>query len=557
MKDFSEDFFDEEKIRQVPRTELQRQKNYQELLPRPSDEEYQLLKKSIARDGLHPGHPILVNDDQVVLDGYTRLQIAGELDKEWVWVQTLEFEDHYAEKLFIIESNLVRRQLTTGQRAAAALKFLDIEKEMARDRQRQAGELYGKSHPKQDQESSSKLPLNSGEALGEAMKLLASQFKVGHDSLYRAQKIEQAAQSDPEVAEAWDQVKQGEGTVNQVYQQVQEKAGVKRKAKKKPKFDEAAEQEAYRELTKKTYFEKMTERLPDTEPFPDDELLRALHHVAKLKGIPVEAIDGAIELQKSLDYNGESLIMAWFRWWSQDLFDADTAWNFTMEWVELWQKQQRAARPEEVPVPDDTHKLGPWALDFVHQAGLEDLVRDFPAESAHLIYSDAVADVEQVGLLGELAARVLTEGKYLCVYVDKRQLPESMSRLSAAGLTYFWSCAVFRPDDKVEVQEMLVREKWRLLLLYRKGEASGAGWDWFEDAVENRRPSNREMVRQLVKGLTASGQLVVDPLVGSGITGQVTRSMGRRFLCFGAEEADVRAANQRISQVRLAEESAT
>jgi len=557
-----EDFIKHE-IRQAPRTELQRQKNYQELLPRPSDEEHQLLKEGIARDGLHPGHPILVNDDQVVLDGYTRLQIAEELGLEWVWVATLEFEDHYAEKLFIIESNLVRRHLRAGQRAAIALKFIEIEKEKARERQRRAGDKNLKQY-KGFQELGgdsdfSPVPPNSGGPEGEAMKLLASQFKVGHDSLYRAQKIEQAAQTDPEVAEAWDQVKQGEATVNQVYQQVQEKTGVKEKAKKKPKIDEAAVNEAYRKLTEKTYFEKMTERRPDPEPFSDDELLRALHHVAGLKGIPVEAIDGAIELDKfeGAGPPGDSNIMAWFRWWSQGLFNATMAWNLTMEWVERWQKQQRAARPEEVPVPDDTHKLGRWALDFVHQAGLEDLVRDFPAESAHLIYSDAVADVEQVGLLGELAARVLTEGKYLCVYVDKRQLPEAMSRLSAAGLTYFWSCAVFRPDDKVEVQEMLVREKWRLLLIYRKGEASGVGWDWFEDAVENRRPSNREMVRQLVKGLTASGQLVVDPLVGSGITGQVTRSMGRRFLCFGAVEEDVRAANQRISQVRLAEESAT
>ena len=168
-----EDFIKHE-IRQAPRTELQRQKNYQELLPRPSDEEHQLLKEGIARDGLHPGHPILVNDDQVVLDGYTRLQIAEELGLEWVWVATLEFEDHYAEKLFIIESNLVRRHLSAGQRAAIALKFIEIEKEKARERQRRAGELIGKNNLKQYEKSQelsglsngSQLPPNSGEAYG-------------------------------------------------------------------------------------------------------------------------------------------------------------------------------------------------------------------------------------------------------------------------------------------------------------------------------------------------------------------------------------------------------
>jgi hypothetical protein len=519
-------------IRKVPVTELQRQKNYLELVPRHSKEDYQRLKDRIVQDGLNPGLPIVVNDDEVVLDGYTRLQIAEELGLEWVYVTPLEFEDHYAEKLFIITANVNRRHLNTAQRAELALKLAEIEQEKARERQRQAGELIGKSNLKKGQElglvnNGSQLVSNltqAGNAInhehGSAMKLSAREAKVSYGTVYKAKKIKQAAQTDPEVAEAWDRAKTGEASVDQVY----------------------------RKFMEKSYFEKMTEKLPDPEPFPDEELLRALQHVADLKGIPREAINGAIELDPD--------VMEWFRLWSQGYFDAELAWNMTMEVVKIWQQEQRATLPEEIPVPEETHKLGPWALDFVHQARLEDLVREFPANSAHLIYSDMVADLEQVNLLGEFASRVLTEGKYLCIYIDKRHLPEAMSQLSAAGLTYFWSCAVFRPDDNVEVQERLVREKWRLLLIYRKGKASGAGWDWFEDAVENHRSSNRVLVRQLLMGLTMPGQLVVDPLVGSGIIGQVARSLTRRFLCFDADDADVRAANQRISQVRLAEETA-
>jgi large subunit ribosomal protein L6 len=154
-------------------------------------------------------------------------------------------------------------------------------------------------------------------------------------------------------------------------------------------------------------------------------------------------------------------------------------------------------------------------------------------------------------LLGKFASRTLKPGKSLCLYVDKRHLPQAMARLSGAGLTYLWSCAAFRPADKAEVPDMLVREKWRLLLIYRKGEASESTWDWFEDSVECRQPSNRDLARQLIKGLTIPGQVVVDPLAGSGITGQMARSLERRFLCFGADEADVQAANQRIAQIVL------
>jgi hypothetical protein len=162
-------------------------------------------------------------------------------------------------------------------------------------------------------------------------------------------------------------------------------------------------------------------------------------------------------------------------------------------------------------------------------------------------------ELEQLGLLGEFAARVLTQGKYLCVYVDKRNLPEAMARLSATGLTYFWTCMVFRPRIQKN-EELRVKDIWRLLLIYQKSETASEGWEWFFDSIESVKPASRDLVRELVKGLTNKGQMVVDPLVGSGITGQVARSLERRYMCFGAEQEDVRAANQRIAEIRLAQD---
>lgn len=546
MKDFKP-----QEIRMVPRTELQRQKNYLELVPRPNDEEYQQLKGDIERDGLNSALPLVINDDEVVLDGYTRLQIADELELEWVYVKTQEFEDHYAEKMFIIKTNLRRRHLNNAQRIELGEKLLEIKRDQARERQRQAGDQNLKQYEKiQKSGHLSNGPpvpptLGEPEEKGEAVELTARDIGVGKETFRKGLKVKQEAQTDPETAKAWDKALKGEATVNQVYHQVQKKTGVKKQPREiAPLTPE--EKLLRKKIMQPTYLERMMEQVPDPPPLPDEELTEALYAVADMKGVPRKAIDWAIERHPD--------VLNWYRLWSQNLFDPELAWMMTMEWVEIWRKQQRAAQPEEMPIPDDAQKLGPWAFDYVHQAGLEALVREFPAESAHLIYSDAVADLEQVGMLGELAARVLTAGKYLCVYVDKRRLPEAMSRLSAAGLTYFWSCSVFR--SKQEVTDLHIREKWRLLLIYRKGEASEAGWDWFEDGVEDHHASNRFIIRQLLKGLTYPGQLVVNPLVGTGITGQVARSLGRRFLCFGAEETDVRAANQRISQVRLAEESA-
>lgn len=570
--------FTKHESRPTPTTELKEQQNYRELVPRPSDEDYQRLKQDIARNGFDETKPIVVNDDEVVLDGHTRLQIARELGLEWVYTMVKELEDHYAEKRYIIQKNLDQRHMTVGQKIDMGEKLLEIKQEEARDRQRQSGINYKGNLNNHDCELCKTTPVlvgmdevgdapyrlppalaEAGEK-GEAIELTARVLGIGKETFRKGLKIKEVAQTDPEVAESWNKVKQGGATVNQVYQQIQEKSGKKKEAKKKlkPEIDETSLASVFPRIREKTYVELMMERVPDPEPFPDDELLDGLYAVADAKGIPREAIDGAIELEKveGPGPGGESDIMAWFRWWSQALFDIELAWDMTMDWVERWQQQQRTARPQEVPVPDDSKKLGPWALDFVHQAGLQDLARDFPVDSAHLIYSDALVDVEQVGLLGEFAARALTEGKYLCVYVDKRHLPEAMVRLSAGGLTYFWSCMVFRAEAQ-EVAELKIKEIWRLMLIYQKGESLSPGWDWFYDSVKSLHPTNRDMIRQLLKGLTHEGQLVVDPLVGSGSTGQAARSLGRRFLCFGAEEENVRAANQRIAEVRLVEESAT
>jgi hypothetical protein len=68
-------------------------------VPRPTSEEYNRLKERIKHDGLEPTKPLVVNETSMVLiDGYTRLQIAEELGLEWVYVTFREFEEHLEEK---------------------------------------------------------------------------------------------------------------------------------------------------------------------------------------------------------------------------------------------------------------------------------------------------------------------------------------------------------------------------------------------------------------------------------------------------------------------------
>lgn len=111
---------------------LHENERYRELVPRLGEKDYKLLKYWIELHGLYPELPIVVNQELVVLDGHTRLQVAKELGLEWVWVMVREFENHIAEQEYILTVNIVRRQhgyrrhLNTAQRAQIGLKLLKI-----------------------------------------------------------------------------------------------------------------------------------------------------------------------------------------------------------------------------------------------------------------------------------------------------------------------------------------------------------------------------------------------------------------------------------------------
>jgi hypothetical protein len=76
-------------------------------------EEYESLKQSIKENGLWV--PIVVNKDEVILDGHHRYKACVELDNGPKTV-TKEFNDELDEQIFVMDSNITRRQLNNFQR---------------------------------------------------------------------------------------------------------------------------------------------------------------------------------------------------------------------------------------------------------------------------------------------------------------------------------------------------------------------------------------------------------------------------------------------------------
>lgn len=105
---------------------------YDALLPKLSGEDFEDLKLSIKTEGQH--HQIIVNADSEILDGHHRVRACQELGIQ-PRIETKTFPNKLLEKKFVIESNLRRRHLNDFQRAKLVLPLLEIEKELAKQRQ--------------------------------------------------------------------------------------------------------------------------------------------------------------------------------------------------------------------------------------------------------------------------------------------------------------------------------------------------------------------------------------------------------------------------------------
>jgi len=144
---------------------------YEKLVFPLSSDEYNTLKESIKQDGLWI--PIICNAEGIILDGHHRFRACIELEiKPKVVVR--EFENKLLEKKFVIECNLKRRQLNDFQKAELGMTLLEIEHELAQQRQIDAGD---------------NIPLASNDAKGKATQIVAKQIGMSGTTFERARKI--------------------------------------------------------------------------------------------------------------------------------------------------------------------------------------------------------------------------------------------------------------------------------------------------------------------------------------------------------------------------------
>lgn len=177
---------------------------YEALLPKLPREEYEALKESIRNEGQH--FLITVNMDGIILDGHHRYKACSELGIDPKY-EVKRFKDKLLEKKFVIESNLLRRHLNDFQKAEFAMPLLEIEKELAKQRQLSQLKHVG------DELSLSSNELN--DEVGQARDIVAKKVNLSPTTFQRAITIIEKA---PESVKK--KVRKGKQSINYAYQQI-------------------------------------------------------------------------------------------------------------------------------------------------------------------------------------------------------------------------------------------------------------------------------------------------------------------------------------------------
>ena len=184
---------------------------YAALVPKLPQHEYESLKQSIKENSLY--HPLIINQDKILLDGHQRFKACQELGLKPQIVVKI-FDDFLDEKLFVINSNLKRRHLTVAQKVEMGYALKPIYIEIARRnklsnlKQNSINNNQGNNKNKRD----SSEPSGSNEPLGRVNDVIARNVGLSRTTYERGERV---LREDPQL---WNrQVKTGKAEINKAF----------------------------------------------------------------------------------------------------------------------------------------------------------------------------------------------------------------------------------------------------------------------------------------------------------------------------------------------------
>jgi 16S rRNA G966 N2-methylase RsmD len=212
----------------LPITAIKEDQQYSSLLPTIDSEKYSQLKDDIMKNGIK--FPLVINSNNILLDGYTRLKIAKELQLKELPCIIKSFNDRLEEELYILTINYYRRDLNTAQRGELLLKIMEKEQEISKRRSLMNLKQYkdmmteiGSLMTNNKSSMTNVSEVGSESTSGKVRDRIAKENKMSIHTLDKIKRITEEAKRDAKIAEYWKEAKEGKRSINSVFRKVKEK----------------------------------------------------------------------------------------------------------------------------------------------------------------------------------------------------------------------------------------------------------------------------------------------------------------------------------------------
>jgi site-specific DNA-adenine methylase len=210
-------------------------------------------------------------------------------------------------------------------------------------------------------------------------------------------------------------------------------------------------------------------------------------------------------------------------------------------------------------------------IKLIHGDFRENLMDPKYDNSIDLIYTDPPYAEEFLYLyndVGRLAARTLKEGASLFVYCPQLHFQQRVSRIlegaqGVLGEHLYWMICIRHNGSRDRMWPKQVFVEWKPLVWFVKGGKLREGYDYIPDFIGRPRPDkdldewtqSTVDADHVIRRLTVENQIVLDPMMGTGTTGEVAVSLGRQFI--GIDDSDrFQSAEARIKKAIANKEAA-
>ena len=183
---------------------------FESLIPPLTEDEYQRLERSILAEGVRD--PIITWNGTII-DGHNRYRICEEHDIKFT-TKEKDFESRDAAKIWIIENQFGRRNLSKYDRSVLALQLESMYAEEAKKK------IGGDKRSKAYRET---IPQISAECSkgSETRDKVAAIAGVSHDTIRKVKIIEtEAAKGNPTAIKAREDIRTGKKSINKAHQSV-------------------------------------------------------------------------------------------------------------------------------------------------------------------------------------------------------------------------------------------------------------------------------------------------------------------------------------------------